>query len=92
VVDDHRAGRKVAAFASATRHHRLSRPLPEARTIPNRRRAGHLLLSINGVDQGGLTSLDNGLGRIDSVQWGLLGGTATASSGRLQVDQFSSSD
>jgi hypothetical protein len=53
---------------------------------------GHLLVSINGGAQSGLDLLDNDLGRIDTVEWGLVGGTATTSSGSVQVDQFSSFD
>ena len=50
------------------------------------------LISVNDGPQSGLTFLDNDLGRIDLVEWGLIGGDASGSSGSLQVDQFFSFD
>ena len=51
---------------------------------------GQFLVSINGAPLSGLTDLDNSLSTIDFVRWGAVDGTLAASSGSMDLDQFSS--
>ena len=52
---------------------------------------GQVLVSLNGTPFGGLMNLDNALARIDRVSWGVIDGEVAATTGDLDVDDFSSS-
>lgn len=51
---------------------------------------GEFLISVGGVPLTGLSDLDNDLSVIDYVQWGLVDGTVTTSTGSLKLDEFAS--
>lgn len=51
---------------------------------------GSLQLSLNGVVAGSLTSLTNSASRIDFVRWGGIDGNVYSTSGKLELDEFSS--
>jgi hypothetical protein len=50
--------------------------------------AGQLLVSVNGGASSGLTALDTGMRRIETVRWGAASGIIDASSGRILQDEF----
>lgn len=52
---------------------------------------GFLRVFLDGVFFASLEGLDNDLGRIDSVQWGLVSGDGASTSGKVQLDDFYSS-
>lgn len=50
--------------------------------------AGQLLVSVNGGASSGLTALDTGMRRIETVRWGAASGIVDASSGKIFQDEF----
>lgn len=53
--------------------------------------SGFLRVFLDGVFFASLEDLDNDLGRIDTVRWGLITGDAASTAGAVQVDDFYSS-
>lgn len=51
---------------------------------------GRVEVALNGVPQGGLPALDNAAGLVESAEWGAVDGLFTATSGTLEMDEFSS--
>jgi len=51
---------------------------------------GSLSLSIDGVPSGQLSGLANGTLRVDSVDWGVVGGTLSGARGSIDLDGFAS--
>jgi subtilisin family serine protease len=49
---------------------------------------GHVRLWIDGVEQPGLTDLDNELGAIDQLRWGVVEGLDAGTSGTLDLDEL----
>jgi hypothetical protein len=51
---------------------------------------GQFLVSLNGAAFVGLTGLDNGAARIDTLDWGIVSGEVSGAFGYLDMDEFSS--
>jgi hypothetical protein len=51
---------------------------------------GSLSIAVDGSDEGGLTSLSNGLQRVDEVDWGVVAGALDGASGFIDLDGFRS--
>ena len=52
--------------------------------------AGHLMVSVGGAPFFGLTGLDNGDGRVETVNWGAVWGQVADSTGSFDLDGYSS--
>ena len=52
--------------------------------------SGSLSLTLDGTPAGQLTGLANGARRVDTVEWGVVGGSLDATSGSIDLDAFAS--
>ena len=49
---------------------------------------GFLSVSVDGVPSGDLTALTNGARRVDTVDWGVVGGSLAGTTGSIDLDGF----